>query len=138
MSYLLEISCTYYAVESRAAAMCADKTIHALCQGCQLQKNKPQKSTLQCPNCTCSHPLAMTTALCRMPAARDVLKKVTGMPSATVLVLPANNPLSLIELRRPSIIDAMERGRKLTWYKLTLRKHPHVMSCLSMQLIVEV
>ena len=44
VSHLLEISCTYYAIESRAAAMCAGKAIHALLQGHQLQKNKPQKS----------------------------------------------------------------------------------------------
>ena len=46
------------------------------------------------------------------------------MDSAAVLVVPANNPLSPMELRRPPIINAMERGIKLTWYKLTLRKHP--------------
>ena len=74
---------------------------------------------------------AMTTALHRMPSARAVLKKVPGMPSATALVMPANNPLSLNELRRPPIIDTMEGGRKLTWYKLTLRKHPDLMSCSS-------
>ena len=83
-------------------------------------------------------PLAMTTALHRMPSAQAALKKVTGMQSATVLVLLANNPLSLMELRRPPIINAEERGRNLTWYKLTLRKCPHVMSCSSMQLLVEV
>ena len=55
VSDLLEISCTYYAIESGAAAMCASKAIHALCQGHQPQKSKPQKCTLQCPNCTCSH-----------------------------------------------------------------------------------
>ena len=36
--------------------MCAGKAIHALCQGHQPQKNKPQKSASQCPNCTCAHP----------------------------------------------------------------------------------
>ena len=46
----------YYAIESGAAAMCADKAIHALCQGHQPQKKKPQKSASQCPNCICSHP----------------------------------------------------------------------------------
>ena len=79
----------------------------------------------------------VTTALCRMSSVNAVLKKVTGRQSATVLVLPANNPLSLMELRRPPTVDAVERKRKLIWFKLTLRKHPHVMSCLSMQLIVE-
>ena len=44
-------------------------------------------------------------------------KKVTGMQSATVLVLLANNPLSPMELRRPPIVNAVERGRKLTWYE---------------------
>ena len=55
VSDLLEICCTYYAIESEAAAMCAGKAIHALCQGHQPQKSKPQKCTKQCPNCTCSH-----------------------------------------------------------------------------------
>ena len=59
------------------------------------------------------------------------------MQSAAVLVLLANNPLSPMELRRPPIIEAMERGRKLTWYKLTLRKYPHAMSYSLMQSIVE-
>ena len=81
--------------------------------------------------------LAMTTALCRTPSAKAALKKVTGMPSTAALVLPANNPLSPMELRRPTIIDAVERGRKLIWYKLTPRKCPHVISCLLMQSIVE-
>ena len=56
MSHLLEISCTYYTVESRTAVMCAGKAIDALCQGHQPHKNKPQKFTSQHPNCTCSHP----------------------------------------------------------------------------------
>ena len=137
MSHLLEISHTYYAIESGAAAMCAGRAIHALCQGCQPQKNKPPKFTSQCPNCTHSHSLAMTTTLCRTPSARAVQKKVTGMQSAAVLVLPANNPLSPIELRRPPIINSVESGRKPIWYKLTLRKQPHVMSCSSTLSIVE-
>ena len=69
-------------------------------------------------------PLPMTTALCGMPSARAVPKKVTGMQSDTALVLLANNPQSLMELRRPPIVNAMGRGRKLMWYKSTLRKHP--------------
>ena len=36
--------------------MCAGKAIHALCQGHQPHKNKPQKFASQYPNCTCSHP----------------------------------------------------------------------------------
>ena len=66
----------------------------------------------------------MTTALNKMLSTRAVLKKVTGMQSAAVLVLRANNPLSPMELRRPPVIDTVKRGRKLIWYKLTLRKHP--------------
>ena len=54
VSNLLEISCTYYTVESGVAVMCASKAIHALHWDYQPQKNKPQKCTLQCPNCTCS------------------------------------------------------------------------------------
>ena len=45
--------------------------------------------------------LAVTTALYKMPSARAVPKKVTGMQSATALVLLANIPLSPMELRRP-------------------------------------
>ena len=55
VSDLLEISCMYYAVESGVAKMCGSKAIHALCQGHQPQKSKPQKCTPQHPNCTCSH-----------------------------------------------------------------------------------
>ena len=45
--------------------------------------------------------LAVTTALCRIPSAKAVPKKVTGMQSATTLVLLANNPLKLKKLRKP-------------------------------------
>ena len=45
VSDLLEMSCTYYAVESGAAALCASKVIHALHWDCQPQKSKPQKCT---------------------------------------------------------------------------------------------
>ena len=129
MSHLLEISHMYYAIESRAAAMYASKAIHAHHQGHQPQKNKPQKSASQCPNCTHSLSLATTTALHGMLSAKAVLKKVTGMQSATVLVMPAHNPLNPMELRRPPIVNTMERGRKLIRYKSTLRKIPHAMSC---------
>ena len=56
MSHLLEISHTYYAVESGAAVMFTGKAIDALCQDHQPQKNRLQKSASQCPNCTHSHP----------------------------------------------------------------------------------
>ena len=82
--------------------------------------------------------LGVTTALHGVLSVMAVPKKVTGMQSATALVLLANNSLSLMEWRRPPVIDALvERGRKLIWYMLTLRKHPHAMSCLLMQLIEE-
>ena len=55
VSHLLEISCMYYAVESGVAAMCAGKAIHALHQGNQPQKKKPQKCAPQCLNCTHSY-----------------------------------------------------------------------------------
>ena len=55
VSNLLEISCTYYAIELGVAVTCASKAIHALCQSHQPQKSKPQKCTPQCPNCTRSH-----------------------------------------------------------------------------------
>ena len=46
--------------------------------------------------------LAMTTALHGMPSARAVVEKVTGKHSAAALVLLANNPLSMMELRKPT------------------------------------
>ena len=55
VSHLLEISHMYYTTESGVAAMCASKAIHALLQGHQPQKKKPQKSTSLCLNCTHSH-----------------------------------------------------------------------------------
>ena len=54
VSDLLEISHMYYANELGAAAMCAGKAIHALHQGHQPQKSKPQKCIPQYPKCTCS------------------------------------------------------------------------------------
>ena len=93
VSHLLEISHTYYAIESGAAAMCAGKAIHALCQGCQPQKNKPQKSTSQCPNCTHSHPPGHDNCPVWNAICKGCSKKVTGMQSAAALVLLANNPL---------------------------------------------
>ena len=101
VSHLLEISHMYYTIESGAAAMCAGKAIHTLHQGHQPQKNKPQKSPHSAPTAPVHTLLAMTTALCRMPSARAVLKEVTGRQSATALILLANKPLSLMELRRP-------------------------------------
>ena len=60
------------------------------------------KSPLHSPPTAPIHTfLAVTTALCGMPSAGAVLKRVTGMQSATALVLLANIPLSLMELRRP-------------------------------------
>ena len=136
VSHLLEISHTYYAIESEAAAMCAGKAIHALCQG-----HLPQKKATKVHFTVLQLHLFTPPGHDNFPAWNAIWKgcskKVTGMQSAAALVLPANNPLSLIEMRRPPIIDAMKRGRKLIWYKLTLRKHPHVMSCLLMQSIVE-
>ena len=46
----------YYAIESRAVAMCIGKAIHTLYQGYQPQKYRLHKLTSQCPICTCSHP----------------------------------------------------------------------------------
>ena len=55
VSDLLEISCTYYAFNSEAAAMYAGKAIHDLHQDHQPQKSKSQNCTQQCPSCICSH-----------------------------------------------------------------------------------
>ena len=41
----LEISCTYYAIESGVVAMCAGKAIHALHWDHKPQKTNPQKHT---------------------------------------------------------------------------------------------
>ena len=111
VSHLLEISCMYYAIESGVAGMCASKAIHDLCQGQQPQKNKLQNVSHNAPIAPINTPLAVTTALHRMPSAEAVLRKVTGMPSATALVLWANSLPSLMQLRRAPIIDAVERGK---------------------------
>ena len=105
VSHLLEISHTYYAIESGAAVVCGGKAIHTLHQGHQPQKNKPQRSASQDPTAHVHTLLAVTTALYGMLSAKAVLKKATGMQSAAVLVLPASNPLSPMELRRlPSLM----------------------------------
>ena len=75
VSHLLKISCMYYTIEPGANGMYAGKAIHTLCQGCPPQKNKPQIPTSHFPNCTHSHPLAMTTDLHEMLSARVVLKR---------------------------------------------------------------
>ena len=59
--------------------MCPGKAIHALHQGHQPQKNKPQKCTPNAPTAPIHTPLAMTTPQCRIPSAKAVPKKVTGM-----------------------------------------------------------
>ena len=53
--HLLEICHAYYAIESRAAAMCAGKTISEIQKSHQPQKQL-QKHPTQCQNCTCQHP----------------------------------------------------------------------------------
>ena len=111
--------------------------IHTLYQGCQPQKNKPQKPASQCPNYTHSHLPSHDNCPAWNAICKTCSKKGHWHASATVLVLLANNPLSPMELRRPPIINAMERERKWIEYRLTPRRHPHVMSYLSMQLIVE-
>ena len=109
VSHLLQISHTYYAVESGVAAMHAGKAIHALHKGCQPQKNKPQKSASHCPNCAHSHHPGYDNCPAWNAICKCCSEKVTGMQSATVLALLANNPLSPMELRRPTIINTVER-----------------------------
>ena len=77
--------------------MCADKVIHALCQGHQPIKTNHKSPLNSAPTAPIYTFLAMTTALCGVLSARAGPKKVTGMQSATALVLPANNSLSLME-----------------------------------------
>ena len=93
----------YYTIEFGAAVMCAGKAIHALCQGHQPHKNKPQKLASQCPNCTDSHPPGFDNCPVWNAICKGCSKKVTGMQSATVLVLVANNTPSLMELRKPRL-----------------------------------
>ena len=69
VSYLLEMCCTYYVVESGAAAMCAGKTINTV-QNSHWPQKQPQKHPSQCYNCTCQHPLGCDNfparkAICR-------------------------------------------------------------------------
>ena len=98
VSDLSEISCTYYAIESRAAAMCAGKAIHALCQDCQPQKIKPQKCIQPCPNCTHSHSPGCDKCPTWNATCNSCSKEATGMQSARALALQANMLLSLMEL----------------------------------------
>ena len=79
VSDLLEINCMYYAIESGAAVMCANKAIHALHQGHQPQKNKPQRCTLQCPNCTHSHSPSHDNCPAWNAICKGCSEKVTGM-----------------------------------------------------------
>ena len=55
VSHLLEICCTYYAIESGASAICAVKTINAV-QKSHWPWKQPQKHPSQYQNCTCQHP----------------------------------------------------------------------------------
>ena len=103
----------YYIIESGSAVMCAGKTIQVLCQGHQPQKNKLQMSTSQCPQLLPFTPPGHDNYPAWNAICKSCSEKVTGMQSATVLVLPVNNPLSLMELRGLPVIDAMERGRKV-------------------------
>ena len=114
----------YYTVESGAAAMCAGKAIHALHQGHQPHKNKPQKSTSWCPICTHSHLSGHDNCPAQSVICKGCSKKghwhAKCCSSGT-----ANQQLTKSNgAEKAPIINAMERGRKLIWYKLTLRKHP--------------
>ena len=68
--------------------------------------------------------LAMTTALHEMLSARAVLKEVTGMQSATVLILPANNLLRLMELRRPPYCPHCGKGKKADMVQINIEEAP--------------
>ena len=58
--------------------------------------------------------LAMTSALHSMLSARVVPRKATGRQSATAVVLPASNSLSLMELRSPPS-SMLWKGEE-SWY----------------------
>ena len=102
VSHLLEISCIYYAIESGAAVMCASKAIHALCQGCQPQKNKPQKCAptapihtpwpwqLSCTECHLQRLFQKRSLVCEMlqfwycqPTTHYIRWSWEGLPSST-------------------------------------------------------
>ena len=137
VSYLLEI-CLHIMPLSLEQLWCVPvKPYTPSIKAISLGKTSHKNPLLSAPAAPIHTLLAMTIALHRMPSAKAVQRKVAGMQSAAILVLPANNPLSPTKLRRPIIVNAMEKWRKLIWYKLTLRKCPHAMSCLSMQSIVE-
>ena len=75
VSHLLEICCTYHAIESGAAARCDGKTINAVQKSHQLQKQQ-QKHPSQCQNCThASTHLGMTFALSQESVCRGCSKK---------------------------------------------------------------
>ena len=75
VSHLLEISHTYYAVKSGAAAMCAGKAIHTLHQAVSARKTSHKSLLHSAPTAPVHTLLAMTTALHRMSSARAVLKR---------------------------------------------------------------
>ena len=127
----------YYAIESGVAVMCAGKAIHALCQGHQPQKNKPQKSASQCPNCTHSHPPGQDNCPAWNAICKGCSKKGHQHAKCLSSGTAGQQSTNSNGAEKTPIINAVERGRKLMWYQLTLRKHPHTMSCSLMQSIVE-
>ena len=123
-------------IMSGAAAICAGKAIHALHQGLQVQKNKPQKSASQCPksasqcpNCTHSHPPCHDNCSAQNAICKGCSKKGHWHAKCHTSGTASQQPITLDGAEKAPIIIAMERGRKLIWYKLTLNKHPHAMSC---------
>ena len=118
--HLLEICRTYYAMESRVAAMCAGHVVHAVHHACQTHDAKLLTSYTPCPNCTHQTPSPVeTTALLVTWYAMVVGKRVNGKQNAkavTPLVHkhPVINPISKVH----------EKGREPQAFKAKIEKIP--------------
>ena len=137
VSDLLEISHMYYAIESGVAAMCTGKAIHTLCQGHQPQKNKPQKFTPQCPNCTLSHSpghyhCPAWNAICK-GCSRKGHWHVKCCSSSTV----GQQPTKSNGAEKAPYHWCCGKGKRVDIVLVSTEEHPHVMSCSLMQSIVE-
>ena len=87
-------------------------------------KTGHNKSPLQCPNYTHSHSPGHNNCPACNAICKGCSKKVTGMQSATALAMPANIPLSLMELRRPPVVDAHGKGKKADMVQDSTKETP--------------
>ena len=123
--HLLEICRTYYAVESRAAAMCVGHAVHAVCHTCQAHDSRPQTSHAPCPNCTHQHAPRRHNCPAQDSSCKGCGKKVTGKQNAAALApLVCKHPIINSSSR------VAKRGEIHRLPKLEQRKDPHTKTCL--------